>query len=106
MEHRPHSPCISSCVLGTCSLHHIRAPRSLCLPVSHTGGERGGLLDIHLFSDALTQEICPRILASMRLGTEMLSSHIYVNCIIIFHLVFVHCPLELVTKDFNAGHAN
>lgn len=54
----------------------------------------------------LTQESCTSTLASMRLSAEMLSSHFYVNCIIRFHLVFIHCPLELVTKDFNTGHAN
>lgn len=64
------------------------------------------MLDSHLFSDALTQQICTRTLVSMRLVAEMLPSCICVNCIIIFRLVFINCPLELVTKDFNTGHAN
>lgn len=64
------------------------------------------MLDDHLFSDAFTQQICTRALESVRLGAEMFSLCSYVNCIIIFHLVFIHCPLELVTKDFKARHAN
>lgn len=64
------------------------------------------MLDIHLFSDTLTQQICTGTLAGMRLGAEMLSLRAYVNCIIMFHLVFIHCPPELVTKDLNTGHAN
>lgn len=64
------------------------------------------MLNIHLFSDTLTQQICTRTLANTRLGAQMLSLRIYVNCIIMFHLVFIHCPLELVTKDLNTGHAN
>lgn len=68
--------------------------------------QSAAVLGIHLFSDSSTQQICTRIVVGVRLCAEVHSSHIYVSGIIIVLLVFIHCPLRLVTKDFNAGHAN